>query len=173
MSWRNVPVNGWMTNMQRGHNLRWSLPGMILLAAFGHWQVQATSDGLPVAPLLRDSATHYRPPFRDRLVFKAPPSQLFETWRCDGSNTGTTFWASNPCRTYESPYDRPAIHPYTDYSSDLLPDPFAPQRFMSQPYPLRPPQPRGEPVPGAPPSQLPTDRNYPSGVDFQSPQLLR
>jgi hypothetical protein len=151
--------------MLLGSNLRCCVPCLALLAALGHWCAQAADYEARQVSEQSDVSEYYRSPARDRFRFKAPPSQLNEVSLCDWFAAGAGSWAFVPCRTYMSPY--------AEYPNEIGLDPFAPLRFTSQPYPLRPPRPRGESVPGAPPSQLPTDRNYPSGVDFQSPQLLR
>lgn len=168
MSWHSVPVNGWMTSMLLGSNLRRCIPCMALLVVLSQWCAQAADDEALQVPLRREDPAPYRPPAHDRLVFKAPPSQLFEPWRCAWPATSGNPWAVVPCRSY----DHPEINPYTGYSNDLLQDPFAPLRYLSQPYPLRPPRAGGEPVPGAPPSQLPNGRSLPLGPDYPSPQLL-
>lgn len=169
MSWHSAPVNGWMISMLSGRNLRFYMPCMALLAALGPWSVQAADYEEMQAPLRREDVAHYRPPAHDRLVFKAPRSQLFETWRCNWPVAGANPWAVVPC----SPYERTDINPYPGYSSDYLQDPFAPLRFMTQPIPLRPPRPRGDSVPGAPPSQLPNGRTLPLDADNPFPPLLR
>ena len=155
--------------MGRATKKRSCWPCMALLAGLGHWYAQAADYEALHVPLRREYTEPYRPLFHGRLVFKAPPSQLFEAWCCAWPIAGANSWEVVPW----SPYERADTNPYTGYPHNYMQDPFAPLRLMPQPYPLRPPQPRGKPVPGAPPSQLPNDRLLPSDANTHFPQPSR
>jgi hypothetical protein len=143
--------------MLRGDTVRHCMPCIALVAAIGHLGVQAADREEAALSAYREHVLP-RPPHASRpLHFKAPPSQLLDPWRCGVGNA-----YARPPSAASCGYD-PRL------ASDFLLDyPFAGMRLMP---PLRPaPAPSltgepaaGEPVPGAPPSQLPriTEPSYP------------
>ena len=155
-----------MNNMPTGCTLRHCTSALALLVVLNNCCALAGSTGGYQEPLWRDAAAPYHPPVHDRLALKAPPSQLREPWHCAWHAASATPWIVVPCLPLQSSFDRADTNPYTGYSNAFQQDPFAPLRFMTHPYPLRPPKPRSESVPGAPPSQLSNDRPLPWDVDL-------
>ncbi len=136
--------------MPAGGSMRHCMPCIALVAAMGQLGVQAADREEAALSAYREQVLP-RPPHGSRpLRFQAPPSQLLDPWRCGVGNG----------------YGRPPSAASCAYDPRLAPDflldyPFASVRLMP---PLRPaPAPglngepaAGEPVPGAPPSQLPS-----------------
>lgn len=78
-----------------------------------------------------------------RLRFKAPPSQLIDTWRCNWNEPYARPVAPGPC------YEDPRLN------HDFLLDPYVSQRLMPPMRPMLRPYPPEEPALKAPAPQLP------------------
>jgi hypothetical protein len=138
-----------MSRLQRDYTMLRCIAFLALAAAMGSAPVLAADREELQLPAYREDLQRRSPHDGKPLRFRAPPCQLLDPWRCSGGNV----------------YARPPSAASCGYAPRLAADflldyPFASMRLMP---PLRPMQApsltgepaAGEPVPGAPPSQLP------------------
>lgn len=133
-----------MNSMQQRVAVRTGLLCLTAVATLGCPITWATEREEWVRPQQREGRGPQSAYMGKRLQFKAPPSQLIDTWRCNWSEPyarpGTTWLC----------YDDPRLN------HDFLLDPYVTQRLMPPLRALLRPYPTEEPALQAPASQLPS-----------------